>query len=115
MIKSDIKTIPYYRFSAEVDGVERGRAFLFLVKNDLHPGKLYGLLEDVWVDPDHRGTGLGTELVKTVVDIAREYGCYKLVATSRFEREKVHALYERIGFERHGIEFRMELELHARV
>jgi len=39
-----------------------------------------------------------------------EAGCYKLVATSRASRPRVHELYERLGFENYGVEFRMNLK-----
>ena len=41
---------------------------------------------------------------------AREAGCYKLIATSRTSRPKVHELYQRLGFESHGVEFRMNFD-----
>jgi GNAT superfamily N-acetyltransferase len=71
--------------------------------NDLHK-EPFGLLEDV----SQRGGGLGSALVKEVIAAARELGCYKLVATSRTSRSKVHELYERLGFEKHGVEFRID-------
>jgi len=37
-----------------------------------------------------RGSGLGTEIVNAVVIEAKERGCYKLVATSRYARPRVH-------------------------
>jgi hypothetical protein len=41
-------------------------------------------------------------------------GCYMLIATSRHSRPKVHDLYRRLGFEDHGIEFRMDLATFRR-
>jgi GNAT superfamily N-acetyltransferase len=76
--------------------------------NDLH-AEPFGLLEDVFVDDSQRGSGLGTALVRELIAAAREAGCYKLVATSRASRPKVHELYERLGFQNYGIEFRMNL------
>ena len=76
--------------------------------NDLH-AEPFGLLEDVFVDESQRGSGLGTALVREVIAAARQAGCYKLVATSRASRPKVHELYERLGFEKYGVEFRMNL------
>jgi GNAT superfamily N-acetyltransferase len=76
---------------------------------DLHDAP-FGILEDVYVDEAERGSGLGTRLVEEVVLAAREAGCYKLIATSRTARPKVHELYERLGFERHGVEFRMNFD-----
>lgn len=94
------------RFSISDEGREVARAYLYVMTNDLHNAP-FGLLEDVYVDEAQRGGGLGTTLVKEVVAAARELGCYKLIATSRVSRPKVHELYERLGFEKHGLEFRM--------
>jgi GNAT superfamily N-acetyltransferase len=91
------------------DENEIGRAFLYIIKNDLHKSP-YGLMEDVFVYESRRKQGLGRELVNLVVDEAKKQGCYKLVATSRSEREKVHELYKKLGFNEHGKEFRMELK-----
>jgi GNAT superfamily N-acetyltransferase len=96
------------RFSiAGADG-EVARAYLYVMTNDLHE-EPFGLLEDVFVAESERGSGLGTALVNEVIAAAREAGCYKLVATSRASRPKVHALYERLGFKSYGLEFRMDL------
>ena len=94
------------RFSVSGDGRELARAYLYIMTNDLHDAP-FGLLEDVYVDESQRGNGIGTALVKEAVSAARGAGCYKLLATSRTSRPKVHELYERLGFEKHGVEFRM--------
>lgn len=94
------------RFSISDNGRELARAYLYVMTNDLHKAP-FGLLEDVFVDESQRGGGLGTTLVKEVIAAAHEVGCYKLIATSRTSRPKVHELYERLGFENHGVEFRM--------
>jgi GNAT superfamily N-acetyltransferase len=96
------------RFSVSRDGAEVARAYLYLMGNDLHD-EPFGLLEDVYVDESRRGKGIGTALVKEVVAAAKKAGCYKLIATSRKSRPKVHELYENLGFESYGIEFRMNL------
>jgi GNAT superfamily N-acetyltransferase len=100
------------RFSIRRDGGEVARAYLYLMTNDLHAAP-FGLMEDVHVAESERGGGLGTALVNQVIAAAREAGCYKLIATSRASRPKVHALYERLGFTSHGLEFRMDFEAAA--
>lgn len=94
------------RFSVSSDGAELARAYLYLMHNDLHQ-EPFGLMEDVFVDESQRGSGLGTRMVHEIVAAAREAGCYKLIATSRDSRPKVHELYRRLGFSDHGREFRM--------
>lgn len=100
------RTAKGIRFSISGNGREIARAYLYVMTNDLHDAP-FGLLEDVFVDESHRGSGIGTALVKEVIAAADELGCYKLIATSRMSRPKVHELYQRLGFERHGVEFRI--------
>lgn len=100
------------RFSICGSGGEIARAYLYVMTNDLHDAP-FGLMEDVFVAESERGTGLGTTLVNEVVAAARDAGCYKLIATSRAARPQVHALYERLGFAKHGVEFRMDLSASA--
>lgn len=95
------------RFSVQRDGTEVARAYLYLMSNDLHD-EPFGLMEDVFVDESQRGEGLGTNLVQEIVAAAREYGCYKLIATSRDSRPSVHELYRHLGFSDHGREFRID-------
>ncbi|MDJ0703291.1 MAG: GNAT family N-acetyltransferase [Leptolyngbyaceae cyanobacterium MO_188.B28] len=94
------------RISVTNNGVEIGRAYLYLMHNDLH-NQPFGLMEDVHIDEAHRGKGVGSELVKLVIKEAKEANCYKLIATSRTSRPKVHDLYQRLGFTQHGLEFRI--------
>lgn len=84
-----------------------GRAYLYVMTNGLHK-RPFGLLEDVFVEPDHRGGEIGTALVRRVIAEAKRRRCYKLIATSRYARDRVHALYARLGFTDHGKEFRMD-------
>ena len=96
------------RFSIEKTGKEVARAFLYIMNNDLRK-EPFGLLEDLFVDESLRGQGIGTKLLNMVIAEAKIQGCYKLVATSRHERELVHKMYEKAGFENFGIEFKLYL------
>ena len=93
----------------EENGKEVGRCFIYLIKNDLHE-EPYALLEDVFVDENYRSRGIGTELVKKAIEVAKQLNCYKIIATSRFERGNVHEWYQKLGFKKFGYEFRMDLK-----
>ena len=99
----------FLKLSIVENGEEIGRCFLYFISNDLHE-RPYALLEDVYVREEYRGRGLGTELVKKAIEIARKRNAYKIIATSRFERENVHKFYEKLGFKKWGIEFRIDLD-----
>ncbi|MBE9043706.1 GNAT family N-acetyltransferase [Pleurocapsales cyanobacterium LEGE 10410] len=90
----------------ETEG-EIARAYLYLMHNSLHQ-EPFGLLEDVYVAESKREQGLGTKLVRQVIQTAKERGCYKLIATSRASRPRVHQLYKNLGFQEKGWEFRID-------
>lgn len=96
------------KVSVEEDGVELGRAWLYLIYNDLHT-EPYGLLEDVYVKEDRRSQGVGNKLLEQIVAEARKRKCYKIIGTSRMSRDMVHEWYKRLGFREYGLEFRMDL------
>ena len=90
----------------EQNGKEIARAYLYLLHNDLHK-EPFGYMEDVFVDESLRGQGIGTRIVKELIEKARESGCYKLICTSRYENKKAHELYLKLGFKDCGNEFRI--------
>ncbi len=90
------------------DGNEIGRVWIYLIRNNLHQSP-YALIEDLFVEEPYRGRGKGRRLLLEAVETARRRGCYKVLATSRRERGKVHEMYLKAGFKDHGKEFRMEL------
>lgn len=97
------------KFTIEEEGKQAGRAYLYLIKNDLYD-KVYGFLEDVFVEEEFRSKGMGTELLKAIIEEAKARDCIKLVGTSRYSRPQVHEWYERLGFKDWGKEFRMDLD-----
>ena len=97
------------KFSIEKDNKEIARAYLYLMKNNLHK-QPFGLMEDVFINESLRGGGYGTKIVKELIKEAKKENCYKLIATSRYLRDKVHKLYKKLGFQDWGKEFRINLE-----
>lgn len=85
-----------------------GRAYLYILKNDLHP-EPFGFMEDVFVEEQYRKHGIGKQLVEVLIAEAKIQGCYKLIGTSRSERPQVHEFYKKFGFQDYGKEFRMDL------
>jgi N-acetylglutamate synthase-like GNAT family acetyltransferase len=97
------------KIEAEKDGKIVGRAYLYLICNDLHQ-EPYGLLEDVFVEDSERGQGTGTELVKAIIAEAKAQGCTKLIGCSRYSRSNVHEWYKSLGFTDYGKEFRVDFD-----
>ncbi len=83
--KKTLKECKGIKLSLEKDSKEIARATLYVMSNDLH-NEPFGLLEDVMVDEELRGQGIGTELVKSIIEEAKKENCYKVIATSRHAR-----------------------------
>jgi ribosomal protein S18 acetylase RimI-like enzyme len=56
-------------------------------------------LEDLYVDAEARGTGLGRALVEAVLDRARRRGCRRVELDVNSENPAAFALYRSLGFE----------------
>jgi GNAT superfamily N-acetyltransferase len=96
------------KVTAEENGAILGSAYLYIMFNDLHK-EPFGFLENVFVAEESRGKGIGTKLVKSAVDVAKKQNCYKIICTSRYTKDEVHAWYVKLGFKDYGKEFRMDL------
>lgn len=91
------------------DGVPVATAALVVVPNLSHGGRPYAIVEDVVVDASVRGRGYGEALIRHVIGLAREAGCYKLSLTSNRARTDAHRFYERLGLAQSHFGFRMDL------
>ena len=60
-----------------------------------------GLIEDVAVDKDHRGKGVGKSLVEKLIEIGKQKNCDKIVLNTSVKNSK---FYEKIGFEKNEIQ-----------
>ena len=60
-----------------------------------------GLIEDVAVNENYRGKGIGKKLVEKLIGIASEKSCDKTVLNSS---EKNSEFYQKIGFEKNDIQ-----------
>ncbi len=63
------------------------------------PTGIRAWIEDVVVDGDARGKGVGAALNQRALDMAAEMGATTVDLTSRPSREAANRLYQRLGFE----------------
>ena len=56
-------------------------------------------VEDVVVDKEARGRGIGEKLIRASIERAKEEGAKTIDLTSRPSRVEAHRLYKRCGFE----------------
>jgi GNAT superfamily N-acetyltransferase len=71
---------------------------LIIVPNLTRGSRPYALIENVVTDPDHRGRGVGTALLRHAQSLAWERGCYKVMLMTGRKTPEIVRFYEGAGF-----------------
>lgn len=87
-----------------------GSYALLVMHNLAHMGTPSAIAEDVVVTTAFRGQGIGRQMMAHAMEQARVAGCYKLALSSNSKRERAHAFYDNLGFQRHGYSFVIETQ-----
>ena len=85
---------------AERDGEIVGFLQLMILPGLSRRGMTRAQIEGVRVSNAFRGQGLGEQMIREALEIAREEGCTLAQLTTDARREDAHRFYERLGFER---------------
>lgn len=72
-------------------------------------GMKRGMLENVHIRTDQRGSGLGTQMLQWAIERCREGGCGLVQLTSNKVRSDAHRFYERLGFVKSHEGFKLRL------
>ena len=83
-----------------------GTATLFVTQRFIHKGGKVGHLEDLAVKKGFERKGIGSSLVRRVIEEAKKQGCYKLILDCKDENIP---FYEKLGFKRKGNQMRLDL------
>lgn len=101
-----IRSYPdYYLYVARREGKIVGTFALLIMDNLGHLGAPSGVVEDVAVDPECQGQGIGKAMMTFAMQRCRDAGCYKLALSSNIARSKAHEFYKSLGFRQHGLSF----------
>ena len=95
----DMQASPHSRtYVALVDGRVAGTFMLTFLRHLMRRGSLVAQIEAVRIDSGLRGRGLGSEMMKWVIDECRRRGASHLQLTSNKSRKDAHRFYQRLGF-----------------
>ncbi len=83
-----------------------GTATLLIEQKFIHNGGKVGHIEDVVMRKGYEGKGIGKEILKELIRIGKEDGCYKIILDCD---EKIIKFYEKIGFRKHSIMMRLDI------
>ena len=86
------------------DGADALAGYVFVLPERLAHVWDAAVLNELWVDPDHRGTGVADDLMSEAVAFARsqDLPLDRLVLDVDRENERAQAFYERHGFSHWG-------------
>ena len=90
---------------AEIDGKVVGSTTLLIEQKFIHQGGLVGHIEDVVVDKNFQGQKIGEKIMKYLLDIAKNQGCYKTILDCT---DDVKPFYEKLGFKQVANELRFD-------
>ena len=90
---------------AELDGKIVGTTTLLIEPKFIHDGGLVGHIEDVVVEKNVQGQGIGNKIVKFLLEVAKNRGCYKTILNCT---DDVKEFYEKNGFKHTANELRFD-------
>ena len=90
---------------AEVDGKIVGSTTLLIEPKFIHNGGLVGHIEDVVVGKEYQGKKIGEKIMKFLLEISKNRGCYKTILDCT---DDVKPFYEKLGFKQVGNELRLD-------
>jgi len=82
--------------------VDEGRIAGFCsltITNDLWQQGFLAHIDELIVNQADRGRGIGSQLLQSIMALAREAGCTRVELDSAFYRVEAHAFYQHAGFE----------------
>jgi GNAT superfamily N-acetyltransferase len=83
---------------AEREGAVIGAFHLTIIQYVAYRGGRVAQIENVIVDPDARGLGVGAAMMVWAIEEARRQKCFRVQLTSNKARVRAHRFYERLGF-----------------
>ena len=90
---------------AELNGEIIGTTTLLVEPKFIHQGGKVGHIEDVVVRKEFQGRKIGQKIIKFVLQIAKNKGCYKTILDCS---DDVKSFYEEIGIKQHSNELRFD-------
>jgi len=96
-------------YVAELDGEVAGTFQTTLITSLTGRGATNMTIEAVQTRPDLRGRGIGAAMIRFAIERAREAGVRQVQLTSNAARVDAHRFYERLGFSKSHVGFKMKL------
>ena len=90
---------------AEIKNKVIGSTTLLIEPKFIHQGGIVGHIEDVVISKEFQGLEVGKKIIKYVLQLAKNHGCYKTILDCA---DEVKPFYEKLGFKVHSNELRFD-------
>ncbi|WP_274424000.1 GNAT family N-acetyltransferase [Chelativorans sp. YIM 93263] len=97
-------------YVAEIDGKVVGTFQATLITVMTGRGATNMKIEAVQTREDMRGSGIGSAMIRFAIEQARAAGAASVQLSSNAARHNAHRFYERLGFEKSHVAFKMKLK-----
>jgi N-acetylglutamate synthase-like GNAT family acetyltransferase len=85
-------------FVLEAEGAVVATTYLNVIPNVTRSASPYAVIENVVVDENMRGTGLGKQIMACTLQAAWDAGCYKAMLLTGSREPATHGFYQACGF-----------------
>jgi ribosomal protein S18 acetylase RimI-like enzyme len=99
----------YELWVAEVDGEIVGLIDLWIIHDFCHGGKL-SYIQNLYVTPEYRGLGAGSQLLQKIIERAKEGGALEIHVVTEFDNERAIQLYKKHGLTKESLQLEREFE-----
>jgi ribosomal protein S18 acetylase RimI-like enzyme len=99
----------YELWVAEVDGEIVGLIDLWIIHDFCHGGKL-SYIQNLYVTPEYRGLGAGSQLLQKIIERAKEGGALEIHVVTEFDNERAIQLYRKHGLTKESLQLEREFE-----
>lgn len=97
-----LKDTNSYILVAEVNGTLIGFINFTTRRTLLHTG-LSGLIDELVVNKNYRGKGIGKQLIYSAIEKCKHLGCCEVEVTTEFANINAREFYSSCGFEERGV------------
>jgi len=84
------------------------------IKNNLWQAGQIGHVDELIVDENYRGLGIGKNLIDEITIIAIKNKCKRIELDSAFHRKSAHEFYNKIGYDNRAYLFSRKLDNNAK-
>lgn len=95
----------YQRFTCAVTEEKMVGFCVLTIKSRLREEGYLGYIDELIIDEEHLGRGIGSSLLDYVLLLAKESGCRRVESDAAFHRTETHRFFEKHGFGNRGYVF----------